>query len=262
MSCEVRLGRLDDGQDLVLDLADPTHIAIQGMTRSGKSVLSYVLLGSLARRENVVVAGADPTGILLNPWRSHPCPEWRALGTANLQESVTVLDAIVSEMDARIASLLAADQDKLTTFTLKQPLVIVVLEEYPGLLSAVEMDDSATGRKPAERLHSRIQRNVRRLIQEGAKVGFRVVLIAQRMDATIVGGAERSNLSTRFTLRVDNADAVRMLHPNASPDEVEKVARFTPGMGLVELPGKPIQTFKSDFIMYEEYVSYVRGAVQ
>ena len=262
MTTEVRVGRLDDGQDLFLDLADPTHIAIQGMTRSGKSVLSYVLLGSLAQQENVVVAGADPTGILLNPWRSHPCPEWRALGTANLQESTTVLDAIVSEMDARIASLLAADEDKLSTFTPGQPLVIVVLEEYPGLLSAAEMDDGTNGRKPVERLHSRIQRDVRRLIQEGAKVGFRVVLIAQRMDATIVGGAERSNLSTRFTLRVDNADAVRMLHPNASPEHVEKVARFTPGTGLVELPGQPIQIFTSDFTTYKEYVSFVRGAVQ
>jgi S-DNA-T family DNA segregation ATPase FtsK/SpoIIIE len=171
-----------------------------------------------------------------------------------------VMDAVVREMDGRIVGLLASDRDKLDDFTADLPLLVVVMEEYPGLLGAAEAQDAAEGRKPAERLASRLQRNVRRLIQEGAKVGVRVILVAQRMDAATVGGAERSNLGARFTLRVDNADAVKMLHPNASLEQIATVSGFDPGTGLVEMPGIPLQRFKADYLDYGNYSRVVREA--
>ena len=103
-----------------------------------------------------------------------------------------------------------------------------------------------------------IQRNVRRLVQEGAKVGVRLVLIAQRMDASIVGGAERSNLGCRITLRVDNGDAVKMLHPQAPPEVVEAISRFSKGRGIVDLPGEPLTVMQSDLMDYAGYVRAVR----
>lgn len=254
----VRVGRVEDGTNLILDLGASWHIAIQGMSRSGKSVLTYSLLAPLARLTGVAICGVDPTGILLNPWRNHPHAEWRALGAADMTAAADTLDRIVAEMDRRIAALLNADLDKLDAFDTATPLLLVVLEEYPGTLSAAEAQDA--GAKPADRVAPRIQRNVRRLVQEGAKVGVRLLLIAQRMDASIVGGAERSNLGTRITMRVDNADAIRMLHPNATPDHVAMVPRMTPGVGLVELPGEGIRLFKADLLDYAGYVAAVRGA--
>lgn len=254
----IRLGRVEDGTDLVLDLTSPWHLAIQGMSRSGKSTVMYDLLAVLAPVRAVTVAGVDPTGILLYPWRDHPNSGWRSIGTRDMQAACEVLDELVAEMDRRITVLLDRALDKFDTFSDSLALVLVVLEEYPGILSAAEVQDQAEGRKPSDRLAPRIQRSTRRLIQEGAKVGFRVLLIAQRMDASIIGGAERSNLGTRITMRVDNADAIRMLHPNVGADYLASVPRMSPGVGLIEVPGVPIRLFKADLLEYRDYVETVR----
>lgn len=256
----VTVGRVDDGSQLVVDLADAWHLAIQGMTRSGKSVLTYTLLGSLAHRPEALVCGLDPTGILLGPWRDAPGAELRHLGTADMATAGEVAARIVAEMDRRIAWLMRSGLDKVPDPTPDLPVLVVVLEEYPGLLAAAEADDAAQGRKPAERVAPRIKAGVRRLIQEGAKAGVRVVLLAQRMDASIVGGAERSNLGTRISLRVDNGDAVRMLHASAGPDLVDGLANAEPGKGLIETPGHSARWFKADLLTYEQYTRVVRTA--
>lgn len=249
------------GQRVSIDLFEPSHLAIQGATRSGKSVFLYGLLGRLADREDVAVAGFDPSGILLSPWKGHPGGELLALGTGDLENHAAVAAGLVAMMDARISQLSdparGVFRDKLENFSRGTPLIVVVLEEYPGLLSALEGLDKA--RQPAERLAPVFRSNIRRLIQEGAKVGFRVVMIAQRFDASIMGGAERSNLSTRVTFRVDNADAVKMLHHDALPELVEQIKRFSPGMAFLETPARAAQIFRSDLATYEAYASHVWG---
>ena len=258
-SFPVVTGLGETGRDIVLDLADAWHTAIQGMTRSGKSVLMYVLLVGLSAFDAVWIVGLDPTGVLLGPHRGAPGDEFRAIQTKSMEEHAGVITRLVAEMDRRIAALLGAGADKVTEFSRDFPLMVVVIEEYPGLLAAATAEDQLRGRKPADRVAPRIQAGVRRLIQEGAKVGFRVVLLAQRMDAGIVGGAERSNLGNRITLRVDSADAVRMLHPNSAAQWSERVSRFAPGHALIDRPGAPTVRFRVDYLGYEEYVSRLRG---
>lgn len=244
---------------MFLNLRDAWHYGIQGMSRSGKSVLVYGVLAQVAAMPEVVVAGLDPTGVLLGPWTAAPGRDWRATGTGDIPAAAAAVGRIVAEMDRRIASLPDRDLDKLTRFTPAEPILLTVLEEYPGLLAAAEADDEAEGRRSAGRLAPRIRRDVRRLIQEGAKVGVRVVMLAQRMDASIVGGAERSNIGTRVTLRVDNGDAVRMLHPSAPPELVDVMGLARPGQGVVDLPGEPLRRFKADVIDYGGYLARVRA---
>lgn len=255
----VCLGRSREGHDVVLDAGSAWHWAVQGATRSGKSVLCYVLLAQLAQHPEVVVTGVDPTGILLHPFALAPYPEWRALGSKDMSASLEVMDRLVAEMDHRIDQLRADDLDKLEDFTEQRPLIFVVLEEYPGTLSAAEADDEAEGRAPKARIASKIKRDVRRLIQEGSKAGFRCVLLAQRMDASIVGGAERSNIGARLTLRVDNLDAITMLHPHLAPEIADAVPRFPVGRGVLELPGEGEAIFQTDRISYSTYLTHVRS---
>ena len=257
-SAPLRLGRTREGYDLTLDLSDSWHTAVQGMSRSGKSVATYALLAPLASSRDVVVCGVDTTGILLNPWRDHPGSQWRHLGTGDMVHAAETLEALTDEMDRRIAGLLEQDLDKLDQFNEACPLLVVVLEEYPGTLSAAEGDDAASGAKAADRVQPRIKRCVRRLVQEGAKVGVRLMVIAQRMDASIVGGAERSNLGNRITLRVDNSDAVSMLHPMAGPEVVDVVTRMPVGRAIVDRPGEDMAMVQVDFLDYKGYVRHVR----
>lgn len=190
----MRIGIDENFRPVGIDLANmAAHLALQGQTRSGKSTTLYTLLGWFAHDLSVVVAGCDPTGLVLSPWLDHSHSEWRSIGTGDLDAHVHSLASIVSEMDQRIATLLdpkqAVFRDKLADFSLACPLIVVVLEEYPALLSALEIADKSL--KTLDRRLPRVQGYVRRLIQEGAKVGFRVILIAQRFDASIIGGAER-----------------------------------------------------------------------
>lgn len=256
----MRIGIDENFRPVSIDLsAMAAHLALQGQTRSGKSTTLYVLLGWLADNQSVAVGGCDPTGLVLSPWSSHSHGEWRSIGTGDLDAHVHSLASLVYEMDQRIAALIdlrrGVFRDKLTGFSSSYPLVVVVLEEYPALLSALEIADKTL--KTSDRRLPRVQGYVRRLIQEGAKVGFRVILIAQRFDASIIGGAERSNLAVRITHRVDNADAVRMLHPDCDAELVAKIRSFPPGHGYIEQPGKPPVVFRSDSASYEEYARRV-----
>lgn len=97
------------------------------------------------------------------------------------------------------------------------------------------------------------------MIQEEAKAGVRVLLLAQRMDASIVGGPERSNIGTRISLRVDNRDAVAMLHPDADPETVERVRGFAAGYVYVERPAGAPQVVRFDAVDYSEYRRVVMG---
>jgi len=249
------VGRLEDGEDLILDLADPTHVAIQGMTRSGKSVLGYVVLGQLAGRLDCRIMGLDPSQILLGPLAAPDSDI--VLGTADMARAATCLADVVAEMESRTAWLLAAGCDKLDSFSPELPLLVVILEEYPALLAAAESEDAEQARKPADRVAPRIARAVTRLAGEGAKCGIRLILLMQRADASIVTGAARSNIGAKFTFR-QGEDGVKMLH-NATPEQVAMAASFKPGMGLVELPGEPIRVFKADYLSYADYVHAVTG---
>lgn len=257
------LGRLENGEDLVIEFGDGGgHTVIQGQTRSGKSVACYRLLGALAKYQEVVVAGVDPTGILLRAYENAPRPEWRHLGAMDFVAAAEVLGRLTDEMDSRIAGLLTADLDKLDDFTVDHPIVLVVMEEYPSTLAAAKSEDEAEGRKPADRVAPQIARSVKRLVQEGTKVGVRVLILAQRATAETMDGDTRSNCSTRITMRVDNSTAVGLLHEECPPELLAQVRRFAPGVGLVERPAEDILRFRTDLVDYQWYLRTVRNYYQ
>jgi hypothetical protein len=254
----VVLGRGEDATDVAADPAEPWHLAIQGATRSGKSALSYTLLGAVAARPDVLVCGVDPSGILLAPWLAGRGGAWIATGTADMSAAVVALGGVVAEMDRRTTALVAAGRDRIDAFDASCPLLLVVLEEYPGTLAAARAEDEAEGRQGRDRVAPRVERLVGRLVKEGAKVGVRLVVLAQRMSARAVDTDDRSNFGLRVTLRVDNADAVTMLHDGpAARGYVEAARQFPPGMGLVEGPGRPLQRWRADLTDYQTYLSLV-----
>lgn len=251
-----RVGADEYGRPLRLDLADASHLAIQGVTRSGKSVLVYGLLMAAAGSCDAVVAGGDPTGILFAPFRSAPRSEWRVSRLQDMQAYPCMLAALVDEMDTRIDALLSGFRDKLTSFDAMCPLILVVLEEYPGLIAALREDDAANARKPGERLVPKVERLLGRLVREGAKVGFRVVLMAQRLSTEVLSGDIRGNFATRISMRMDDPVSVRMLHPSASDNLVQANLSMRPGHGVFEQHGELVQ-FTGDYMDYRGYVRSV-----
>jgi S-DNA-T family DNA segregation ATPase FtsK/SpoIIIE len=129
------------------------------------------------------------------------------------------------------------------------PVVIVVLEEYPGLLRWIESIDT--------KLCKRVRGSVARLIAEGRKVGYRVLIITQRADAAVVGAYERGQASHRISYRVDTLDAIKMLHPDTPPDVVAAHATADPGIGLLTAPGRPLTRFRGPRVDYGGYCAAV-----
>lgn len=237
ISNEVFVGVLDTGEPLGLDLFScPAHLIAQGQTRSGKTNLLQVVLRQIASNNAVVVAGCDITGLLLAPFADHKGNEYRHTGTANIQGHVDALARIVREMDRRIESLLSQQRDKLTAFGPGRPLILVMLDEFAGLLEAARMDDVVSGRRGSERLAPQVESCVARLVAEGLKAGIRVVIGVQRAEANLLGGATRSNIAIRLSFRVDNRDSVRLLHPDAPDDVCSAVMRSEAGVALVSAP--------------------------
>lgn len=242
------IGRRASGGEATINLVDASHIIVQGQTRSGKSHFLCVLLAHLAGENTVQVWGVDPGTSLLAPVAEATNAERFSLGN-NPETTYELLDRLVDEMDSRLHTLRTQKLDKYEGFSESLPLMVVVLDEYASIIRQLSDYDSL--HKPAERLSAKAKTLINRLVAEGAKVGFRVIVSTQRADTQSIEGSVRAQFATRITFNVDNADAVRMLHPNAT--EVAKdVAGFTPGRALMRYD-LTTETIQVDLFSYEDY---------
>lgn len=242
------IGRRASGGEATINLVDASHTIVQGQTRSGKSSFLRVLLANLAGENTVQVWGIDPGTALLAPVAEATNAEHFSLGN-DPETTHALLEKLVSEMDSRLHTLRTQKLDKYEDFSESMPLIVVVLDEYASIISQLSDYDSL--HKPAERLSAKAKALINRLVAEGAKVGFRVIVSTQRADTQSIDSSVRAQFATRLTFNVDNADAVRMLHPNAT--EVAKdVAGFTPGRALMRY-NLTTETVQVDLLKYEDY---------
>lgn len=259
------IGRDSSGADLDWSLTGLVHILVQGITRTGKSSALYVLLTSLLGRRDTIIVGIDPTGVLLGPLQDHAATPLAAKGRslAGLPQQFVTDDQVTGEstaqwlesmcevMDQRIKTLRGRGLDKFSAVDQSVPVVLVVIDELPGVLARAQSDDRINGSR--SRTHARIVSMLGRIAREGAKANIQILATAQRFDASILGGDVRANFATRITFRVDNADAVRMLHPDADATTIEAVTQFPPGRALIETPGHPHVITQIDYMTYKEY---------
>lgn len=226
-------------------LGTPGHVAVAGATRSGKSVLTYGMLAQLAPMRDVVVVGVDPTGILAKPWGA----DWWASGTADMTRAADLLEREVAEMDSRNGELANLGVDKIGSVSPEVPLRVIVFEEFAGIVKAAEMQD--------RKVRQRIELALARLVAEGAKAAIRVILLTQRASAKVVDTDARSNFAVRITLRVEDGESVRMLHPDLDQSWVDAVKKYTNGVGIVDIPGFPTRKFRAVYIGPREYEKYL-----
>jgi S-DNA-T family DNA segregation ATPase FtsK/SpoIIIE len=95
------------------------------------------------------------------------------------------------------------------------------------------------------------------LLAEAHKVGYRVVIACQRAEAAIIGAAELAQCGGRLSFRVDSADSVKLLHPDAVADSVAGHTSSPPGFALCSWPGRPLSRLRGPFI--GDYGAFVRA---
>lgn len=251
----LHLGRDENGAELRIDPAELPHTIAQGVTRSGKSVWTYGLLAQLAHRPDAVVAGCDPTGLLWRPFTGSRHTPWQSSGLADPGAHEKVLASVVEEMETRIDGL-PLDRDTVAVGP-ALPLIVVVLEEYPGLLRVLDAAKTR-GDDPGARLRALVSR----LLAEGAKAGIRVVLLAQRAEASVVGAFERAMCSLRVSFRCDNRASVELLHPGAPAAVADAHTAALPGVALLSRPGHDLTRIRAPYLGgYREFADAVRGPI-
>ena len=244
------LGRTEDGITLGHAIADDAHLAVQGQTASGKTNLVQGLLSQLSAAPDVLIAGSDITGLLLGrPFDGTVHRAWQATGSADLEAHAVLLEALVGEMDRRLAAI-PVRRDRITPSATTQT-VVVVLEEFPGLLRA-----ASTVPKPrtGKSLTERIVTAQLRLLSEGRKAAFRVLTLAQRFEATAVGGGyARDQFALRLSFRVP-ADSLAMLHGDDARPLGQAHASADPGVAYLSGLGRDCERIRVPYLgTYGEY---------
>ena len=253
----VILGRTEDGVTLGHAITDLAHLAVQGMNGSGKSVFTYGLLAQLAAAPDVLVAGSDITGLLLGrAWDGTIHRAHQVTGTADIAAHAVLLEDLVAEMDRRLATI-PPRRDKIVP-TPECPTVLVPLEEFPGLLRAA---DGLPKPKRGEGVPvgDRIRAAVLRLLSEGRKAAFRVLMLAQRFEATAVGGGyARDQFALRLSFRVP-ADSLEMLHGTDARALGQEHANADPGVAYLSGLGRDCHRIRVPYLgEYGEYVDRVQ----
>ncbi|WP_224392833.1 FtsK/SpoIIIE domain-containing protein [Pseudonocardia sp. ICBG1293] len=228
----ITIARDESGKLVAIRWTDAPHAVVQGATRSGKSVWCYAVLAQLAALDDVLIAGCDPSGLLLGRLYDDTRHRgWQSMGTRDVLAHRDVLQRLVDEMDRRLEGM-PERADKITEFTSVRLLIVVVLEEFPGLLGFAST--LATPRGEAK-VRDQLLNLYGRLVTEGHKVGFRVLVVTQRADATILGGFQRGQLGLRMSFRVADREAIPMLHQDARNLATEH-SHADPGIALLETP--------------------------
>jgi S-DNA-T family DNA segregation ATPase FtsK/SpoIIIE len=235
----ILLGRAEDGTLIEHVLASPGHLAVQGQNGSGKTQLSYGLLAQLCAAADVLITGSDITGLLLGRvWDGSAHRPWQVTGSRDLVAHADHLDRLVAWMDSRLDAM-PPRRDSITPTT-TNPLVLVVLEEFPGLLRAAQVKD----RKLAERITSAVLR----LLSEGRKAAFRVLMLAQRFEANAVGGGyARDQFAVRLSFRVP-AESLAMLHGDDARALGAEHANAAPGVAYLSAPGHDCTRLRAPYV--------------
>ncbi|WP_433781583.1 hypothetical protein ACQPX6_17550 [Actinomycetospora sp. CA-101289] len=258
----VILGRDEAGRIVGHVIARAAHIAVQGQNGSGKSAFLYGLLAQLAEAPDVLVAGCDPTGLLLGaPWDGTRHRDWQcAAGAGRADLHAAHLESLVAEMDRRLADM----PPRVDTLTPSPdlPLIVVVLEEYPGLLRAAAAQPAPAkinGKAPPTVLQ-RIKLATLRLLSESRKVAFRVIMLAQRAEAESMGGGyARDQFALSISFRVP-ADSLVMLHGDDARPWGSEHQIAPPGIALVTAPGRPLTRLRVPWSGgYADYCARISG---
>lgn len=257
----VDLGVTRRGLPVSLDLVEETHGIIAGSTNSGKSQLMYSFIAQLCTYSAVRLVGVDPSRVLLSPLTSRGVQEPLISLGSDLDRHVSVMEQLVREMDRRLLLLDKYGIDKFPAFSASFPLLVVILEEFPGLMGSLKIGDEEAGRgKGAPKRVLRVKTAVDKLVREGRKAGIRLFILAQRPDADIVGGDTRANLLTRLCLRIDDTSGLRMMFEGIEPSQEKAFKTMKPGVGYVRTQFQSFEKFRSFYVGdYGRYRQFVRA---
>ncbi|MEV0081139.1 FtsK/SpoIIIE domain-containing protein [Nocardia neocaledoniensis] len=230
LSChdDFAVGITEDGDPVLINFANSAHGAIQGVTRSGKSITVNSFLAHASLMRDVELTIIDPNVAAAAPWyrTAH-----RVCTALHPDEASEVIAELRREMAKRAAVFWRERTDRVTEFSVERKLGLLVIDEVLHY---------TTWHEPKAR--NRFKSELQAFSSEAAKFGYRLWLLGQKLDASAVTTTTRTNLFSRICHRVSTRQDFEHLF-----NEAETLAGLTAaksgmpqGVAVTQVPGMSV----------------------
>jgi hypothetical protein len=206
-SLMVALGKDNEGNHILVNLATLPHILIAGATGGGKSVCLHCILNSLLARatpKEVRLVLIDPKKVELSAYANIPHLLVPIVTDAN--KAVNALEWLVDEMGVRYDRLAAAGVRTIDEYNRKvargeisgEPMfyIVCVIDELADLMLVAKKDTETF---------------IVRLVQLARAAGIHLVLATQQPVVGVVTGLIKANMPTRLAFATAQASDSRVI---------------------------------------------------
>lgn len=218
------LGKDDDDNAVVFDLAELQHILIGGQTGSGKSICMYSILGSLLSKftpDELHLVISDLKMVEFT-WGCQYLPHLQIPLIHDHQETLSVLEDLIEEINCRMKIFEDKKVQNITEFNAasieKMPRIVFLIDDLADL-----MFDKAVFKK--------IEASICSLAELGENVGIHLIVCTQRPDLKVFSKKIRKAVPARIAFKVANDISSRII---LDSDGAEKLAGY--GDMLIKLP--------------------------
>ncbi|WP_067816933.1 FtsK/SpoIIIE domain-containing protein [Actinomadura kijaniata] len=224
---KVRPGKLENGQDWVIDFRVVPHWLNAGATQSGKSNLANAIIKALAPQPVALVGFDLKGGVEFTPY----APRLSALATTRTQ-CRALLDDLVAELEDRMEQCRshgARNVWRLPEELRPVPIVVLIDEVAELFLMADKSEKDEVARTGTALL---------RVAQLGRAFAVHLVVCGQRIGSDLGPGvtALRAQLSGRVCHRVNDPETANMTLGDMDPaalDAARAIPAETPGVCIV-----------------------------
>jgi S-DNA-T family DNA segregation ATPase FtsK/SpoIIIE len=211
MQIPLFLGKDNQGEALVADLATLPHLLIAGTTGSGKSVCINSIIVSILltkRPDEVQMILVDPKMVEMTAFNS--IPHLISPIVTEIKRAEQILEWATVKMDERYSLLAEARVKNIASYNSLTPAEIIerfapsspeeeaqIPKKLPYIVIIIDelADLMMTAGKEVEAF-------IVRLAQKSRAVGIHLVLATQRPQATVVTGLIKANMPARISFRV------------------------------------------------------------
>lgn len=231
------IGQDTIGNPLYGDLQKFVHVLIAGTTGSGKSVFINNIITSLILSKSpkeMIMYLIDPKKVEFEIYRG--IPHVKSV-INNMDYAYKTLISVLNEMERRYDKFAAQGTRNLEAYNKSSnsplPYIVVVIDELADLMST----------------HREVENVIQRLGQKARAAGIHLIIATQRPSVDVITGVIKSNLPTKFCLRLNTSTDYKTVFGKGIPYTL-----LGNGDGVAAIEGnvKEFERFQSPVISLDD----------